>query len=60
MDEIGRDLLRQRFEAEAAEAKKVTVVQGELITTMPLVALETVAEGGLLQQAKDAVLLWFE
>ncbi len=33
VEEIGRDLLRQRFEAEAEEAKKKTVVQGEQITT---------------------------
>jgi predicted AAA+ superfamily ATPase len=34
VEEIGRDLLRQRFEAEAAEAKKKIVVQPDRITTM--------------------------
>jgi D-alanyl-D-alanine carboxypeptidase (penicillin-binding protein 5/6) len=35
-------------------------LEGELIASVPLVALDAVAQGGLLQQAKDTVLLWFE
>ncbi len=38
---------------------KVTL-KGEPVLEVPLVALQEVAEGGLWQQASDAVLLWFE
>ncbi len=38
---------------------KVTL-EGETVLEVPLIALQEVAEGGLWQQASDAVLLWFE
>ena len=35
-------------------------LEGEPVTEVPLVALRAVAEGGLMQNLKDSVLLWFE
>lgn len=35
-------------------------LNGESVAEAPLVALESIAEGGILQLAKDSVLLWFE
>ena len=35
-------------------------LEGELIKEVPLVALESIDKGGIIQQAKDSVLLWFE
>jgi D-alanyl-D-alanine carboxypeptidase (penicillin-binding protein 5/6) len=35
------------------------LLDGEEIRQVPLVALRNVAEGGLLQKAKDSVLQWF-
>jgi len=38
---------------------KVTL-NGETVAQVPLVALQPVAEGGIVQRVKDTVLLWFE
>lgn len=35
-------------------------LEGESITQVPLVALQQVDEGGIVQSVKDSVLLWFE
>ena len=47
----------KNIEAPVAKGQQIGVVKvtlgGELLETMPLVALETVNEGNLLQQAKD-------
>ncbi len=45
VDEIGRELLRQRFEAEAEKARKETVVQAETQITTPGRA-QALARGG--------------
>jgi D-alanyl-D-alanine carboxypeptidase (penicillin-binding protein 5/6) len=50
----------KNIEAPVAKGQQIGVVKvtldGEVLETMPLVALETVNEGNLLQQAKDYVL----
>jgi D-alanyl-D-alanine carboxypeptidase (penicillin-binding protein 5/6) len=40
---------------------KVSVtLNGEAVTEVPLMTLESIARGSLIQRAKDSVLLWFE
>jgi D-alanyl-D-alanine carboxypeptidase (penicillin-binding protein 5/6) len=50
----------KNIEAPVAKGQQIGVVKvtldGEVLETVPLVALETVNEGNLLQQAKDYVL----
>jgi serine-type D-Ala-D-Ala carboxypeptidase (penicillin-binding protein 5/6) len=47
----------KNIEAPVAKGQQIGIVKvslgGEVLETMPLVALETVNEGGLIQQAKD-------
>ena len=57
--QIDPQLLAPIAKGEAVGRVNVEL-EGELITSVPLVALDSVAQGGLLQQAKDTVLLWFE
>ena len=40
---------------------KVTIsLEGAIVKEVPLIALEAIDEGGLMQRVKDSVLLWFE
>ena len=40
---------------------KVTIaLSGQTVAEMPLVALQQINEGGIINQIKDSVLLWFE
>ncbi len=40
--------------------KIIIKLEGELVAEVPLIALESIGEGGWIDSAKDSVLLWFE
>jgi len=53
-----------RLMAPISNGKKLGKVkislEGTIVKEVPLIALEAIDEGGLVQRAKDSVLLWFE
>jgi D-alanyl-D-alanine carboxypeptidase (penicillin-binding protein 5/6) len=47
--------------AKGSEMGRVTVVlEGETVADVPLIALESIDEGGIMRFVTDSVLLWFE
>jgi len=53
-----------RLMAPISNGKKLgkvkILLEGTIVKEVPLIALEAIDEGGLMQRAKDSVLLWFE